>query len=61
MILFKPNEDKPISPKSKNLLNNQIEIVEDVLEKINLTKYSKSTSFIGNKIKYYIIKNKKKH
>ena len=61
MILFKPNEDKPISPKSKNLLNNQIEVVEDVLEKINLTKYSKSTSFIGNKIKYYIIKNKKKH
>ena len=61
MILFKPNEDKPISPKSKNQLNKQINIVEDVLENIDFTKHSKSSSFVGNKIKYYVIKNKKKN
>ena len=59
MLLFPKNNDPPISPKSKNLLNNQIEKVEDNLENLDFSKYSKSTSYIGNKIKYYVIKKKK--
>lgn len=60
MLLLPPSNDPPISPKSKRLLENQIYKVDDSLEKNNiLSSYSKSSSFIGNKIKYYVIKKKK--
>tara|TARA_B100000886_G_scaffold340512_2_gene310689 strand:- start:25346 stop:25969 length:624 start_codon:yes stop_codon:yes gene_type:complete len=59
MILFPTKSEPPISPKSKSLLNLQIDKVESMLENLDITKYSKSSSFINNKIKFYTIKTKK--
>ena len=59
MLLFPKKVETPISPKSKTLLNNQIDKVEDILHEVDVSKYMKSSSFIGNKIKFYVIKKRK--
>lgn len=60
MLLFPTKTDPPISPKSKQKLDIQIDNLESTLVNSNYYgKYTKSSSFIGNKIKFYVIKKKK--
>ena len=60
MILFPKKAEPPISPKSRKLLEAQINKTEDIIyEQIDPNIYSKSSSYIGNKIKFYVIKKKK--
>ena len=62
MLLFPAKTDPPISPKSKQKLDIQIDQLESILDNSNYSEtYTKSSSFIGNKIKFYIIKKKKKY
>ena len=60
MLLMPTKLDPPISPKSSVLLENQKYRFENIIDKINHNlDYTKSSSNIGNKIKFYIIKKKK--
>jgi len=59
MLLFPTKIESPISPKSKLLLNTQIDKAEEILYDIDTSKYIKSSSFVGNKIKLYVIKKRK--
>ncbi len=60
MLLFPIKTDPPISPKSKQKLDIQIDKLETVLDNTNYYgQYTKSSSYIGNKIKFYVIKKRR--
>lgn len=60
MLLMPTKADPPISPKSKILLEKQMDKFENIMQKIHYSAdYTKSSSNIGNKIKFYVIKKRR--
>ena len=60
MLLLPMKTEAPISPVSKVTLDKQIDKLEIIIKNINHNSdYTKLSSNIGNKIKFYIIKKKK--